>query len=367
MNELNTIVQFFSALYVTITIDSLMFKRFWTPDIYHVIDKKLKEYQFALSTPAKDNLMGVIKGYANNIDNQSRRRGGYFLLLCITLLILFAFENSFANEGALLLAVLIGTLISVIIYFVGIYKWQSWKNIFCSYAIIMLSFICCYFVLSMECVTRSNWGTWINDSKDGICFVSKLSIISLLLFPILIRLYINWLNSTVYVHYIVGKLQNEYDAYAKTKSAIEKRDKTMVDNRYDSIYKTLFFAESSSQDQVYTALVDKLVVYLKEVCKPVSTWELLKYRYSKEYKENKDVVKENKPTSYPLPGTATNIVTELQKANDKVADGNSLEFLCVEYSKCPGVSISKFCKEKKIEEYRFKEYRKEWLKQKNVK
>lgn len=366
MSELNTIVQFFSALYVTITIDSLMFKRFWTPDIYHVINGKLKEYQFALSTPAKDDLMEVIKGYANNIDEQSRRRGGYFLLLCITLLIIFSFEDSFTNEGALFSALLLSTITSGVIYLIGVFKWSRWLNIVESYAIVVLFFTFCYYALNMDIIADSKLGLWVADSKESICFVGKISIITILLVPILIRLYINWLNSAVYVRYLVDKLQNEYDAYTKTKSAISKRDESMVDTRYDSIYKKLFFAESSSQDQVYTALVNKLVEYLKEVCKPVSTWTLLKYRCSDEYKNNENV-NITSPISYTLPPASSSVVQSPLKTNDKPAEKIFFDSLCEEYSKCPGKSLSKFCKEKKINEAEFKEFRRGWLKQNPVK
>lgn len=51
LSDLNTIVQFFSALYVTIAIDNMMFNRFWTPDVFAVVENALKKFDFALSTP----------------------------------------------------------------------------------------------------------------------------------------------------------------------------------------------------------------------------------------------------------------------------------------------------------------------------
>lgn len=56
LSDLNTIVQFFSALYVTIAIDNMMFNRFWTPDVFAVVENALKKFDFALSTPKQQEL-----------------------------------------------------------------------------------------------------------------------------------------------------------------------------------------------------------------------------------------------------------------------------------------------------------------------
>lgn len=70
LSDLNTIVQFFSALYVTIAIDNMMFNRFWTPDVFAVVENALKKFDFALSTPKQQELLNVIKNRSVEIDKR---------------------------------------------------------------------------------------------------------------------------------------------------------------------------------------------------------------------------------------------------------------------------------------------------------
>lgn len=93
LSDLNTIVQFFSALYVTIAIDNMMFNRFWTPDVFAVVENALKKFDFALSTPKQQELLNVIKNRSVEIDTSARREGAFYLMLCVSLLIYFAFEG----------------------------------------------------------------------------------------------------------------------------------------------------------------------------------------------------------------------------------------------------------------------------------
>lgn len=182
LSDLNTIVQFFSALYVTIAIDNMMFNRFWTPDVFAVVENALKKFDFALSTPKQQELLNVI------------------------------------------------------------------------------------------------------------------------LVPIVMRIVINWLYSTVYVKYLDVRLTEEYVAYQNTKKAIRSKNKDLCDFRYDGVYKEVFFSADKSQDNVETVLVNKLLDYLSFACKPVRVLELLCYRFSADYRnDNNNVSKGNEEASYELP------------------------------------------------------------------
>lgn len=84
LSDLNTIVHFFSALYVTIAIDNMMFNRFWTPDVFAVVENALKKFDFALSTPKQQELLNVIKiGLLRLIQAQEEK--GLFILCSVFL------------------------------------------------------------------------------------------------------------------------------------------------------------------------------------------------------------------------------------------------------------------------------------------
>ena len=353
INELNTLVQFFSAIYFTIAIDSLMFKRFWTPDLYRIVKTNLERFKFALSTPSNEILLQRIKGYANQIDSQSRRRGVYFLMICVSLLALFSFEASFdeVNLPVLYLSLLISVTISGVLYLLGIFFLSRWRYVFISFLSVVLLNVLMVKLLYLP-IFHSIY-QWAANNVELILTLLKLFIIILIVTPVLFRLYVNWLNSTVYINYLVSGLQREYDAFVKTKDAIDKKDKSSADNSYDSIFKDAFFSDSPEKDQVYTALVKRLVDRLIDVCKPVSNIQLLKHRFSKSYKETipneRDVVK-----TYALPSA--------DDVRDMQLDNTIFNSLCLEYSKHHNVSLEKFCKDKGIEKNYFQEYRKKWLK-----
>lgn len=79
LSDLNTIVQFFSALYVTIAIDNMMFNRFWTPDVFAVVENALKKFDFALSTPKQQELLNVMRLI------QAQEEKGLFILCSVFL------------------------------------------------------------------------------------------------------------------------------------------------------------------------------------------------------------------------------------------------------------------------------------------
>lgn len=135
MNELNTIVQFLSAIYLTITIDSLMFKRFWTPNLYGIVSEELKKYDFALSSPVRQQLLSVIKGYGNEVDEKSRRRGSYFLALCITMLFVFSIETSLSLKEWSYLVLLLASIVGGVTYILGVFLWKRWRHVIYSFII----------------------------------------------------------------------------------------------------------------------------------------------------------------------------------------------------------------------------------------
>lgn len=135
----------------------------------------------------------------------------------------------------------------------------------------------------------------------SITFLARILIILVFLVPIVMRIVINWLYSTVYVKYLDVRLTEEYFAYQNTKKAIRSKNKNLCDFRYDGVYKEVFFSADKSQDNVETVLVNKLLDYLSFACKPVRVLELLYYRFSADYRnDNNYVSKGNEETSYGI-------------------------------------------------------------------
>ena len=135
LSDLNTIVQFFSALYVTIAIDNMMFNRFWTPDVFAVVENALKKFDFALSTPKQQELLNVIKNRSVEIDTSARREGAFYLMLCVSLLIYFAFEGllSETNQCRCCFVILMDMAMVFGLYIIGAFEWKRWWEVWFRY------------------------------------------------------------------------------------------------------------------------------------------------------------------------------------------------------------------------------------------
>ena len=143
---------------------------------------------------------------------------------------------------------------------------------------------------------------WLDINKEKWIVGSKLAIISFLVFPILLRLFVNWLNSVVYVKYLNSKLSNEFNAYCKTKDSIKTKDINGCDSRYDGVYKDAYYSQKDTEDSVDTSLVNKVVENLINICKPLSTLSLIKYWLSKDFRESVSLPSsQNISNKYDLP------------------------------------------------------------------
>lgn len=296
INELNTLVQFLSAMYVTITIDNLMFKRFWTADLYELTSKMLDNFDFAISTPKRNSLLEVIKKVSMNNEEIARIRGGFFLMICISLLIFGCFEASLTEtyRRVSYLAIIISIVVAVILYIVGTYRWTKWRCIYINFAI-----VASLFPLVVLCVPQFEGANiWLFNHACFLILLCKHLIILFLLIPIILRLILNWLYSVAYVKFIQNNLVDEYNAYVKTKEAIKNYDEKSCDPRYDEVYKTVFFSNQGKIDSVETSLVNKLVSRLEILFQPMSTLDLIKYRFSKEFDQTNEIVSNNSENSY---------------------------------------------------------------------
>lgn len=78
---LNTVIQFICAIYVTIVFDSTLFRRFWAPDYYLILQKQIKSFKLPLTKNLNQWLTDQIK-YRNTIFQEHSRKRGTIFSLC---------------------------------------------------------------------------------------------------------------------------------------------------------------------------------------------------------------------------------------------------------------------------------------------
>lgn len=346
ISDLNTIIQFLAAIYLTITIDSIMFRRFWTPDLYKIIEDKLNEYSFALSSPLKKDLLDSIKSNAHIVDSNARKRGGYMLVICVMALIFASFESD--KTDANIYFVYSITLIAAALFFIGgVFKWKKWRRVIYSLLCVITLYVVGIIIFTYSQLSV-NCAVYCSEHQILITVFPKVATLFFLIIPIIGRLYLNWLYSTVYIHSLSNALYNEKQKFDRTKEGIDTGDKDKCDDSYKQAFIDVFFDKEGKQDQINTKLANTLKEHLVNICVFKKWYEMVSYSFSKKYR-NRDV---NSPVDTP---TQTSYTLPAAKI-----DESRFPALLKEYNeKKTAIKIVDFCKEKRIDPEAFKKYRKD--------
>jgi hypothetical protein len=359
MSDLNTIIQFFAAIYVTISLDNVLLRRFWSPDLYGIAKKALSKFDFALSTPLRESLIEDIKKSASRVDCQSRQRGCFVLINCIYLLIYIAFETHLTvNYDEVIykayyiqLCSMVATIIgSIGIYIYGVFRWNQWRGVVKSSFLVVGLYILIHIISNV--IWQKAWTSTIHIYNNRLILLIKIFVLLCVSLPIIIRLTLNWIYSEVFINSLTESLTIENDKYVKTRKGIEEKDSRLCDPDYSSVITTLFvqnFHNADLQDSEFKkALVDRLIV----ACKFKPSWELLRY-YLKHRKDMDNTI-------------GTEITNQLNHITEYALPQNDadLESLCIEYASIQDMSIADFCKMKNIAVSQFKRYRKDKFKRK---
>lgn len=351
MSELNTFIQFFAAIYLTITIDNLVFKRFWTPDLYSLVERKLKEFQFALSTPLNMQLMGKIRDFAVLIDRRARRRGGYMLLMCISTMIYTSFESYYQIAPEYYFAFFITLCCSFVGYFVGMFIFTKWKHVTLTYFVFVVIFVINIVVLDKTTLGTS-WNSYFTSNSEYIIVLIKCVTIVFFVVPLLIRLFLNWLNSTVYINYLVDELAQEKDRYEKTIVSISTGNPSQFDAAYESAFKDAYFNQRNQKDQLSTNFAELLVTRIINICSRRSFGFLLCYLIRNMFKKNRKSIEHNMESVSP-----ETFVLPVNEQTDDTYNELLREYEGIKSKK----KLVDFCEEKKIEYEKFKDYRRKKL------
>lgn len=305
ISSLFTYIQFFSAIYVTICIDNLIGRRFWSPNYYELVTGELAIFKNSISTPKQELLKQQIWQKAGQLDDFSRRRGSMMLFYCVSLMFYNSFEPDYIerlpSESDLMayyfpFAVLL--LVSLILpcFYSSILK--RWRYLAVAFILQTILFVVLLYVKNL--IVLPDW--------LGLICYTKWAIAIILPMPILYQLYINWLYSTAYLCHLRWEVRDEYEKYKKSKTAYEKKSKEMADESYYQAFTNILLGENP--DNVLTELNNTLYEHLKTRCSPPSAWKLFTSWNEKKDKELPEISPSDYPEEENLP-----VGKELKKNN----------------------------------------------------
>lgn len=360
MDSLNTLIQLFAAIYVTITFDDLLFRRFWTANKYQMVVSNFNSYQFQLSTPRTNEILQQVKVSTTREEYVSRLRGGYMLLACISFLLF----NVFYDTSDLLMTGGEITLFAMVVYHImAILVLEFWGGRLFWMVLIFTGSIVIYVLVSiLETQVNEVIGPIISE------YLLKWLIVALVMCPVFMRLFALWLYSNIYIDRLRYCTDVEYKNYTSSLKAVETHDRSLLHESYkgaliDSFFESLSTQSTSSQDVCLGPLAQHLADHLRKIYSPPSKMALLlfglKHFISKGANDKVDI---SKSSIFQFNSSDK---TVLNPKHYKILSESEMDTLCSEYEKInPKPPFKHFCEQNNADYTKVKAYRKNWLKNK---
>lgn len=284
ISGLSTYVQFLSAIYLTICLDNMIGRRFWSPNYYALVTDELSIFKHSISSPKQAQLEAQIKDKAEQLDSKSRKRGCLMLFYCILLMFYNSFEQDYyttlPTETDLLsyyfpFGLLL--LISLILPFLYGRIFKRWLYLLLTILVLISIFVCC--LITKNCYQLPDNFDFLKYTKWTIAIVLPL--------PIVYQLYVNWLYSTAYLCHLKWEIRDEYEKYQQSKAAYKQKKKEMADESYYQAFMNLL--DSNNPDNILTELNKTLYEHLEKRCTPPSAYKLFKSWKNKSDKPLPDI------------------------------------------------------------------------------
>jgi len=264
IGDLNSFVQFMAAIYLTLTIDSLLFKRYWSPAYYEMVTKQLEQYKFKSTQHLEQKLQDSIKDMEDVITTTARKRGAVMLIACLTTLIFAAFEltcpeitakpdvvAAHTNQYVCFDLYLYLTMIAFVLF--------MWWMVNFLVVLVVVTLLPLVFLLNLSPALLSHIQClhFISDSR--------ILLIIVLLLPIVYQITVNWLYSDVFRKYLIRSLNSVYKDYRSAKDAFAKENASLLPDSYKDIA-VEFGVKHINADEQVTLLYQHLYKQLGEAC-----------------------------------------------------------------------------------------------------
>lgn len=286
-----TLIQFFAAIYLTLSFDNVLFKNIWSLNYVQIIQSRMKILFSEKSGTLFDNkIKSTIEETVSIVEKQSRLRGFVCLFLSVFTLWYIGGETVLSQNGIEGFTILqyhlpytLFLLSTTIVFFIVV----VWVNrllyvaILCTLALVI--YIAAY-IFDCNILLNIRFVRVITENINNIIPVA-------LFIPLAYQLFVSWLYSDNYYYILGGKIKKEHELYNK---AINAKEPEELPEEYDEAIKTTFFdkQKDSKSDTKVTNIVSILNKRLQNTLSVPSMFEILKYALHNLFKVRTDVLKE---------------------------------------------------------------------------
>lgn len=232
ISNYSSLIEFVSAIYLTMAVEYRFFMDIWSPQNDTSIDLLLKEKE---SVTENDSYICIIRDSANDMHSRiaslTNRKGGFMLSVCVLLLVFMGYETTYQSETIMLQRLQASCLIPILEAFVIMlfsnYILRKWKCVVFSTLLSFFSFMSTF--MFADYIWNLYFIQW------GLRYFVEL-ILLLVFTPIIHHLLVNWLYHGVYQGYMkdkIGVAIQEYD------SACNSARQTQIDNEDNDMSKAI--------------------------------------------------------------------------------------------------------------------------------
>ncbi len=275
--EFSSLIELSAALYLTISLDDLLLKRFWTPNYRKEIETKLGKIK-ELPSIAGRVVVSKADTMSYEEENKSRKRGALLFSLTVFLLLVSGFEEQFVTGMNELYSSAVGTmvLLFLVVYMLDGVLLRSWWGVLVFSIAIPLGCL-----LGGMVVTKSSPKvvSFLNVHQfDEILLMALLPVA--LLAPILWQLFRNWLYSRYYLDYLVKESRIKAEEYHTAVNCDPKKGHRMTN--VEKVYQDAVGVAlaSGNQDRLIKPFLDILQSQLSQIEYVPTIIPLIKYSFS---------------------------------------------------------------------------------------
>ena len=344
MSTLSTFIQFFAALYLTMSIDHIFGTYFWSPSHYKSIENVLTKSK--VPDVNKKTILAQAQKVENDEIHQSRKKGTFWLTICLLLLVYASFEIK-TIPLIDIYAMILAMSIAFLIYLFSSYLMKKWIFLYVCLGGLIIVY---YVVKNIKCDFLPSTTDIKIDSYNIHLNMLRWIVICSTTIPVIIQLLRNWLYSYGYLAYVafnVHKCVDEYNAACAFKpggniSSIAKEYQDAVGHKV---------SHAKTEDDFIHTISKTLSQKLSEQTAIPTLWILIKTSVFK----NKYQIQESSSTDYAEMLSVG--VEEDNKLENNEYENKKFEQFYQEYIiRKPAPKIASFCKEKHIDETRFRAF-----------
>ncbi len=275
ISEFASFIELFAAIYLTISLDDLLLRRFWTPDYAKRLERGLES--ISIPNLAKRPTLSSAVASSKKEENRSRKRGALMFALMVLLLIIIGYEETISQIGQIGQAFLYLSLfvLTLIIYVFDFFFLRKWLGVLC--AVIFLSLfviIVCCFLPSV-----SFYKAIANRESPLLVSYAKASLVFTLVFPVFWQLLRNRIYTHYYLSYILGEVNDKANEYNNALMFDTKKGHKMSKVATPYLDVTGQAIASGDGDRPIKPFLDVLLGELSRIVYVPSLFPLLKYSY----------------------------------------------------------------------------------------